>query len=181
METNEMNTTIESAAIQRNLDLENKIFTNPIETNSKTGFDNMPMETVKHGFIRKNNVYLRRGVPESHKRAADNFMIIKKIFGQPVVQPKLNDEEKELLARFDFNLLEYTTSKQIEEELVFLKRWSYSRSSELQESADNIIKIRTKELKYLIATKFVNITNPVYNGYKVIEKYFEDISKYFDN
>ena len=155
--------------------------TNLIETSSETTFDNLPLETLRHGFIRRNNFYLRRGVPESHRRVADNFMIIKKIFGHPVVQSKITDEEKKLLAKYDFNLLEYSTAKQIEDELVFLKRWSYSRNSDLQEEADNIIKCRCKELKYLIATNYVNITNKVYNGYKILTKYFEDISKYLDN
>lgn len=107
-------------------------------------------------------------------------MIIKRIFGHPVVQPRITDEEKALLARYDFNLLEYSTSKQIDEEILYLKKWSFSRNKELQEAADAIIKIRAKELKYLIATNAVNITSHVYNGYKVLEKYFEEISKYFD-
>jgi len=151
---------------------------NPIETGFDTSFNNTAIESIKPDFIRRKNFYLRRGVPESHRRAADNFMIIKKIFGHPVVQPRITAEEADLLAKYDFNLLEFSTSKQIEEEIVFLKKWSFSKSSELQEAADNIIKIRAKELKYLIATKYVNITNNIYNGYKVIEKYFEDISKY---
>lgn len=147
----------------------------------ETSFDSLPLETLKHGFLRKNNFYIRRGVPESHRRIADNFMIIKKIFGHPVVQSKISEEEKLLLAKYDFNTLEYTTAKQIEDEIVFLKKWSYSNSNELQEAADEIIKIRAKELKYLIASNYVSITNRVYNGYTILEKYFEDISKYFSD
>lgn len=145
----------------------------------ETSSDSTPLETLKYGFLRKNNFYLRRGVPESHRRVADNFMIIKKIFGHPVVQPRITEEEKALLARYDFNTLEYSTSKQIEDELMFLKRWSSSGDQELQEAADEIIKIRAKELKYLIATNYVTVTSRVYNGYEFLEKYFEEISKYF--
>ena len=105
-------------------------------------------------------------------------MIIKKVFGHPVVQSKISDEEKALLVKYDFNPLELSTTKQIEDELVFLKRWSYSRNRELQDAADEIIQIRAKELKYLIATRYVN-TNKNYNGYQVLEKYLEEISKYF--
>lgn len=145
----------------------------------ETSYDSLPIETLRHGFIRKNNFYIRRGVPESHRRIADNFMIIKKIFGHPVVQSKIEEHEQRLLEKYDFNLLEYSTSKQIEDEIVFLKKWSYSNNKELQEAADEIIRIRAKELKYLIATNYVNITNRVYNGHTILEKYFEDISKYF--
>ncbi|OGI01901.1 MAG: hypothetical protein A2Y25_10515 [Candidatus Melainabacteria bacterium GWF2_37_15] len=150
-------------------------------TEVETSFDSLPLETLKHGFIRKNNFYIRRGVPESHRRIADNFMIIKKIFGHPVVQSKIDEDEQILLAKYDFNLLEFSTSKQIEDEIVFLKKWSYSNNRELQQVADEIITIRAKELKYLIATKYVSITNRLYNGHKVLEKYFEDISKYFSD
>ena len=148
-------------------------------TEVETSFDSLPLETLKHGFIRKNNFYIRRGVPESHRRIADNFMIIKKIFGHPVVQSKIDEDEQILLAKYDFNLLEFSTSKQIEDEIVFLKKWSYSNNRELQEAADQIITIRAKELKYLIATNYVSISDRLYNGYKVLEKYLEDISKYF--
>jgi len=147
----------------------------------ETSFDSLPLETLRHGFIRKNNFYIRRGVPESHRRIADNFMIIKKIFGHPVVQSKTTEDEKLLLAKYDFNTLEFTTEKQMEDEIVFLKKWSYSNNKELQQAADDIIKIRAKELKYLIATNYVTITNSVYKGHRILEKYLEDISKYFSD
>ncbi len=158
-----------------------KDFNTTSKTEVETSFDSLPLETLKHGFIRKNNFYIRRGVPESHRRIADNFMIIKKIFGHPVVQSKITDEEKLFLAKYDFNTLEFTTEKQMEDEIVFLKKWSYSNNRELQQAADEIIKIRAKELKYLIATNYVNITNNVYKGHRILEKYFEDISKYFSD
>lgn len=157
----------------------NTSMNSPFEADTDT-FEGSP-DTIRHGFLRKNNFYLRRGVPDSHRRVADNFMIIKRIFGHPVVQPRITEEEKALLGRYDFNLLEYSTSKQIDDEIVYLKKWSYSRNKELQEAADAIIKIRAKELKYLIATNAVKVTSHVYSGYKVLEKYFEEISKYFDS
>lgn len=141
--------------------------------------EDLSLEQLKHNFIGKNNWYLRRGIPESHRKIADNFMIIKKIFGYPVVHSKITKEEQEFLAKYDFNQLEFTTAKQIEEEIVFLKKWSFSRSPELQEASDTIMKIRVKELKYLIATKYVDITDRIYNGHEVLANYLEDISKYF--
>jgi len=145
---------------------------------SNSNIQSLTIESMKPNFMMRNNCFIRKGVPESHRRVADNFMIIKKVFGQPVVQPKISDDEKALLSKYDFNALELSTTKQIEDELVFLKRWSYSRNRELQDAADKIIQIRSKELKALIATRFVS-TNKNFNGYKVLEKYLEEISKYF--
>lgn len=173
--------TIKNINDQQSLELKNEGMSSPIETSPEISFENLPLESIRHGFLRRNNFYLRRGVPESHRRVADNFMIIKKVFGHPVVQPKITQEEANLLARYDFNLLEYSTAKQIEDEIVYLKKWSYSTSRELQYDAENIIKIRAKELKYMIATNYVNISNNVYNGHEVLSKYFEEISKYYSD
>ncbi len=143
-----------------------------------TEINSLMIEPEKINNVSNAAILARSGVPDSHRRVADNYMIIKKIFGFPVVQSKISFEERKLLAKYDFNLLEFSTIKQINEELTFLKKWSISRNHELQDDADRLIQIRAKELKYLIATKFVNITNEVYSGYKLLEKYFEDISKY---
>ena len=40
-------------------------------------------------------------------------MIIKKIYGTPVVQPRIDNKERALLAKYDFNPLEFSTIKQI--------------------------------------------------------------------
>lgn len=122
---------------------------------------------------------LARGeVPASHRRVADNYMIIKKIYGFPVVQSRIDNQEKALLAKYDFNPLEYSTIKQINEELAFLKKWSFTLDDNLRIDADEIIQIRAKELKFLVATRYTIVTNEVFNGYLALEKYFEDISKY---
>ena len=134
--------------------------------------------TIHPNFMMRNNYFIRKGVPESHRKVADNYMIIKKVFGNPVVQSVLSEPEKELLERYDFRPLQLTTGRQIEEELGFLKKWSYSRNRELQDAADKIIIIRAKELKQLIATNYVNV-NKKFDGYKALDNYFEEISKYF--
>ena len=38
--------------------------------------------------------------------------------------------------------------------------------------------IRSKELKFLAASRYVSISSEIYNGYKALERYFEEISKY---
>ena len=44
---------------------------------------------------------------------------------------------------------------------------------------DNPEMIRAKELKYIIASRYAGITNEVYNGYKALERYFEEITKFY--
>ena len=123
-------------------------------------------------------VLSKAGVPISHIVAADNYMFVKKIYGTPVVKSRITNKDKALLGKYDFNQLEYTTIKQINEELELLKKWSSSLDKNLKTDADNIIDIRLKELKYLAACRYTLITNEIYNGYIALEKYFEDISKY---
>jgi hypothetical protein len=118
-------------------------------------------------------------VPLSHTLVADNYMIIKKIYGTPVVKSRINSNEKALLAKYDFNLLEYSTINQINEELALLKKWSMSLEPDLKRDADEIVNVRAKELKYLAASRYTLVTNEIYNGYMALDKYFEDISKYY--
>ncbi len=120
----------------------------------------------------------RGGVPESHRRVADNYMVIKKVYGAPVVQPRITNQERALLAKYDFNPLEYSTIKQINEELSFLKRWSSSLEKNLKQDSDDIIQIRVKELKFIVASRYINFDSEIYGGYKAIERYLEEISKY---
>lgn len=117
-------------------------------------------------------------VPLSHVLVADNYMVIKKIYGSPVLKPRINNKELALLAKYDFNPLEYSTIKQINEELALLKKWSVSEDKNLKADADEIIQIRVKELRFLAANRYTLVTNELYNGYMALEKYFEDISKY---
>ena len=106
-------------------------------------------------------------------------MVIKKIYGTPVVKSRITNQERALLAKYDFNPLEYSTIKQINEELSYLKKWSTSGNELLRKDADNLLQIRSKELKYIVASRYATVTNEIYNGYKALEKYFEEISKFY--
>lgn len=120
----------------------------------------------------------KAGVPLSHILIADNYMVIKKVYGTPVVKSRISVKDKALLASYDFNQLEYTTIKQINEELELLKKWSLSQDEKLKSDSDRILEIRLNELKYLTACRYTLISNELYSGYMALEKYFEDISKY---
>ena len=61
-----------------------------------------------------------------------------------------------------------------------MKKWSISHEPLLRAEADELIQIRAKELKYIIASSYADITNEIYNGYLALNRYFEDISKYYN-
>ena len=119
-------------------------------------------------------------IPYFHKKVADNYIIIKKVFKFQAVMPRISNVEKALLAKYDFDTLEYTTVKQMYEELALLQKWSMSQDEELKKDSDAILEIRTKELKFIVATSYANISNEIYKGYLALENYFIEISKYND-
>lgn len=121
----------------------------------------------------------KSSVPYSHRRAADNYVIIKRIYRFQVVQSRITSQEIALLKKYDFNTLECSTVKQVNEELAYLKKWAFSNNELLAKDADDIIQIRTKELKFMVANKYSALSNEVYNGYKALERYFEEITKFY--
>lgn len=121
----------------------------------------------------------KSAVPYSHRRIADNYVIIKRVYRFQAVQSRINNSEIQLLKKYDFNTLEFSTIKQVNEELSYLKKWSTSSNEMLRKDADQILQIRCKELKYIVASRYASVTNEIYNGYKALEKYFEEISKFY--
>ena len=121
----------------------------------------------------------KSSVPYSHRRIADNYVIIKRVYRFQAVQSRITNAEIQLLKKYDFNTLEFSTIKQINDELSYLKKWSTSTNELLRKDADTILQIRSKELKYIVASRYSSITNEIYNGYKAVERYFEEISKFY--
>ena len=120
----------------------------------------------------------RSCVPNSHKRIADNYVFIKNLYGSFMTFSQITNEERFLLTKFDFAPLEYSTENQINEEIKFLKKWSSSQDEQMIKNADKILEIRVKELKNIIANRYVFISNETYTGFKALEQYLENISKY---
>ena len=120
----------------------------------------------------------KNSIPLSHKKVANNYTIVKKIFKFQAVNARISNVEKTLLAKYDFNTLEFTTVKQMFEELALLQKWSMSNNATLRKDADEIIEIRTKELRYLSASHYATLSNEIYRGYVALENYFNEISKY---
>ena len=128
--------------------LNNKIFL------ESTNLSSLSNEADKFSSLSTSAMLAKGEIPASHRRVADNYMVIKKVYGTPVVQPRISNKDRALLAKYDFNQLEFSTIKQINEELSFLKRWSMSLDKNLKADADEIIQIRAKELKFLIASRY---------------------------
>ena len=120
----------------------------------------------------------RSSVPASHKRIADGYMFIKKIYGSFMTYSHITNEERNILSKFDFAPLEYSTKNQIEEEIKFLKKWSASQDEKMSKAADKILEIRVKELKNIVSNRYVFVSNEIYQGFKTLEQYLEKISKY---
>ena len=123
-------------------------------------------------FLAKNTI------PYSHRKVADNYIIIKRVFKLQAEKSRINNEERALLAKYNFNVLENTTVKQMYEELALLQKWSSSQDVKLKNDADEILEIRARELKFIDANRYANISNEIYKGYIALEHYFEEISKY---
>ena len=120
----------------------------------------------------------KNNVPVSHKHIADNYLVIKKIFKFQACMSRISNVEKALLAKYDFNTLEFTTTQQMYNELALLQKWSDSDDEQLKKDSDSILEIRVRELKFLEASRYATISNEIYNGYAALNQYLREISKF---
>ena len=120
----------------------------------------------------------KASVPFSHRRIADNYVILRKICSFQVVQPRISKMEAALLMKYSFNTLENTTISKINQELALLKQWSTSTNDELRADSDEILRIRVKELKFMLSNNYTVNSNEVFKGYKAIETYLKNINSY---
>lgn len=120
----------------------------------------------------------KASVPFSHRRIADNYVILRKICSFQVVQPRISKMETALLMKYSFNTLENTIISKINQELALLKQWSTSTNDELRADSDEILRIRVKELKFMLSNNYTVNSNEVFKGYKAIETYLKNINSY---
>ena len=67
-------------------------------------------------------ILAKSDIPYSHKKAADNFIVIKRIYNFHTVKVHITLSEYDLLKRYDMEPLENTTIRKANEELEFLKK-----------------------------------------------------------
>lgn len=120
----------------------------------------------------------KASVPFSHRRIADNYVILRRICSFQVVQPRISKIETALLMKYSFSTLENTTISKINQELALLKQWSTSTNDELRADSDEILRIRVKELKFMLSNNYTVNSNEVFKGYKAIETYLKNINSY---
>ncbi len=157
----------------------NLVMENLTETNKITNYNSPMMYRIeKDETLGLESMIKRSAVPASHKRIADTYMFIKKMNGSFMTYSQITVHERELLSKFDFAPLEYSTPNQIKDEIEFLKKWSSFQDEKMSKTADEILQIRVKELKNIISNRYVFITNEIYTGFTVLEQYLENISRY---
>ena len=117
-------------------------------------------------------------VPQAHKKIANNYCIVKKIFKFQACQSRISNVEKATMSSYDFNTLEYTTMQQMRDEIKLLQQMALSEKAEQRLLAETILNIRVKELKFIEASCYATITNEIYNGYKVLEQYLKEICRF---
>lgn len=121
----------------------------------------------------------KSGVPYSHRRIADNYVMMQRIYGFQVVQPRITNTERNLLFKYHFNTLENTTISQANAQLAALKQWAVSTEDRLRNEADALLQIRVKELKFILSNIYAVSTNEVYNGYKALDLYLHEMTKFY--
>jgi hypothetical protein len=161
------------------------VFTQKTDINVKKDFD----LTSKSMFSTEDDVFptssvaallAKNAVPVSHKKSADNYRVIKKVFKFQAVVTRLSTAEKALLDKYDFAKMEFTTAKQMADELSLLQKWAYDENLDLRAESQQIFDIRLKELKNLSASRYAHISNEIYKGYMVFENYLKEISRFRD-
>ncbi len=121
----------------------------------------------------------RKYVPALHRELANNYILIKRIYKFQAVKSALSEQEKNLLKKYSFKALAETSIKQVNKELELMRNLSANEDNQTRLDADELIKIRTKELKYITASSYSKYNNELNNGYTALERYYEEISKYY--
>ena len=83
--------------------------------------------------------------------------------------------EISMLKKYSFNTLENTTIGQINKEIALLKAWAVSMNDEVRNDSELLLKIRVKELKFMLSNNYTRNTNEMYKGYEALETYLTNI------
>ncbi len=121
----------------------------------------------------------RKSVPALHRELANNYVLIKKIYKFPAVKSLITEQDKNLLNKYSLKPLAETDIHTINKELEQIRNLSADKNEEMRKDAEGLIITRTKELKYIVASNYSKYSNEINNGYMALEKYFEEISKYY--
>ena len=132
-------------------------------SNTSAEFENISLQSL----FKKSRISPRQ------KEIANNYMVIKKIFGFSAVNSRVSNSEAGLLRQYSLKPLEETTYRSLVNELETLIEWSKTGDALKKMHSDNIFEIRVKELKFLQANNSLLKLGELYDGYSVLEKYIE--------
>jgi hypothetical protein len=119
-------------------------------------------------------------VPASHKRVADNYIIIKRLYKTQSLKSFILASEKQLLSKYMFMPLSQMSIQDVNKEILVLQQWSASENHILKQDADNLIQVRAKELRYILSSKYAMYSSEINNGFRALERYFEEITKFYN-
>ena len=119
-------------------------------------------------------------VPIAHKRVADNYIVIKRLYKSQTIKTNLLNVEKEILKNYNFAPLSQLSIQEVNKEILMLQEWSFSANKDLANIADKIIQIRAKELRYILSSNYSLYSSEINDGYRVLERYFEEITKFYN-
>ena len=119
----------------------------------------------------------KASVPYSHRRIAEKYVLLKNICSFQIVQPRITNIEKNFLSKYGFRTLDSTTISQINKEIAKLKTWAVSMNDELRTESEELLKIRVKEIKFMLSNNYTKKTNEMYKGYEALETYLVNIHK----
>lgn len=130
--------------------------------------------------LETSSLLAKSSVPFSHRRIAYKFAIMKNICKFQIVQPRINLTEENLLKKYSLNTLENTTISRANKEISKLKEWAVSTEEIIREDSSMILEIRVKELKFMLSYNYTKSSNEMFNGYKAIDTYLTQITKYYN-
>ena len=111
---------------------------------------------------------------------ADKFIIIQRLYNSQSVEVSILNTEKALLYKYNLLPLSQMSIPEVNKEILTLQEWAFSENMILRNDADKIIQIRAKELKQIIASKYSRFSTEIKDGYKSLERYFEEITKFYN-
>ena len=138
--------------------------------NFEINSDNIPLLSFE-------TLIARSEIPNEQKLLAQNYMVIKRIYGTSSVPLKITNQEVSYLKQNGFETIENVTAEMMKDELNKLREFSLSEDEEIRKISNNVFAIRVKELKYLYASNYFPPMGEIYNGWKLLEKYIEYIAK----
>lgn len=144
------------------IDFRQKSYTRSF-SNANEAFENISLQSL----------FRKSRISPKQKEIANNYMVIKKIFGFSAVNSRITNSESALLKQYGMRPLEETTSRTMFNELETLIEWAQTGDYVKRGHSDNIFEIRVKELKFLQANNSLIKLGELYDGHLILEKYIE--------